>query len=73
MVVCEARKGTQRRRGTVTGNDPYGLTARATVEGALRLAAPGYDRRGALAPSEAFDPGAFLSVLRRFGVEHEVE
>jgi short subunit dehydrogenase-like uncharacterized protein len=72
-IVCEARQGSRRRRGTVTGTDPYGLTARTTVEGALRCAAPGYDRRGALAPSEAFDPRDFLGVLGAFGVEHEVE
>jgi hypothetical protein len=72
-IVCEARQGSRRRRGTVTGTDPYALTARTTVEGALRCAAPGYDRRGALAPSEAFDPRDFLGVLGAFGVEHEVE
>jgi short subunit dehydrogenase-like uncharacterized protein len=72
-VVCEARQGSRRRRGTVTGADLYGLTARTTVEGALRCAAPGYDRKGALAPSEAFDPRDFLAALRDFGVEHEVE
>jgi short subunit dehydrogenase-like uncharacterized protein len=72
-VVCEARQGSRRRRGTVTGANPYGLTARTTVEGALRCAAPGYDRQGALAPSEAFDPRDFLAALRDFGVEHEVE
>jgi short subunit dehydrogenase-like uncharacterized protein len=72
-LVCEARQGPKRRSGSVTGNDPYGFTARATVEGALRVAAPGYDRRGALAPSEAFDPRGFLEALREFGVEHEVE
>ena len=60
MVVCEARQGSKHRSGTVTGKDPYGLTARATVEGGLRLAAPGYDRRGALAPSQAFDPRDLL-------------
>ena len=54
----------------MTGRDLYGLTARTTVEGALRFAAPGYDRKGALAPSEAFDPRDFLSAL---GIEHEVE
>ena len=72
-VVCEARQGSRRRRGTVTGANPYGLTARTTVEGALRCAAPAYDRKGALAPSEAFDPRDFLAALRDFGVEHEVE
>jgi short subunit dehydrogenase-like uncharacterized protein len=72
-IVCEARRDSRERRGTVTGNDVYGLTARTTVEGALRCAAPGYDRKGALAPSQAFDPQEFLDGLRDFGVEHEVE
>jgi hypothetical protein len=72
-ILCEARQGSRRRRGTVTGTDPYGFTARATVEGAFRCAAPGYDRQGALAPSQAFEPREFLGVLREFGVEHEVE
>jgi short subunit dehydrogenase-like uncharacterized protein len=72
-VVCEARQGSRHRRGTVTGANPYGLTARTTAEGALRCAAPAYDRKGALAPSEAFDPRDFLAALRDFGVEHEVE
>jgi short subunit dehydrogenase-like uncharacterized protein len=72
-IVCEARGGSRARRGTVTGSDPYGLTAGTTVEGALRCAAPGYDRKGALAPSEAFDPHDFMSALQDHGVEYEVE
>jgi short subunit dehydrogenase-like uncharacterized protein len=71
LIVCEARRGTGRRRGTVSGSDPYGLTARTTVEGAIRCAAEGYDRRGALAPSQAFDPADFLDSLRSAGVEYE--
>jgi hypothetical protein len=43
-----------------------------TVEGALRCAEPGYEQRGALAPSQAFDPGGFLRAMRGFGVEYEV-
>jgi short subunit dehydrogenase-like uncharacterized protein len=72
-VVCEARRDSRRRRGTVTGADPYALTARSTVEGALRCATQNHGRKGALAPSEAFDPRGFLTRLRAFGVEHEVE
>jgi short subunit dehydrogenase-like uncharacterized protein len=72
-IVCEARVDSQVRRGTVTGSDVYGLTAGTTVEGALRCAAPGYDRKGALAPSEAFDPRDFMGALQGYGVEHEVE
>jgi short subunit dehydrogenase-like uncharacterized protein len=72
LIACEARRGDERRRGTVSGSDLYGLTARTTVEGALRCAAEGYDRRGALAPSQAFDPADFLDSLRPAGVEYEV-
>jgi short subunit dehydrogenase-like uncharacterized protein len=55
----------------VSGSDLYGLTARTTTEGALRCAAEGYDRRGALAPAQAFDPADFLDSLRSAGVEYE--
>ena len=71
VIECEARIEGQSRRGHVSGSDPYGLTARTTVEGALRCAAPGYDGRGALAPSQAFDPADFLDSLRSAGVEYE--
>jgi short subunit dehydrogenase-like uncharacterized protein len=73
MISCEARAGSTRRRGTVTGGDAYGLTAATTVHGALLAAASGYEGRGALAPSQAFDPADFLSSLAEFGVDHEVE
>jgi len=71
VIECEARGPSGYRRGHVSGSDPYGLTARTTVEGALRCAAPGYDRRGALAPSQAFDPADFLDSLGSAGVEYE--
>jgi short subunit dehydrogenase-like uncharacterized protein len=73
MISCEARAGTSRRRGTVTGTDVYGVTAHTIVHAALLAAVPGYEGRGALAPSQAFDPGKFLSALGEFGVDHEVE
>jgi short subunit dehydrogenase-like uncharacterized protein len=72
-VACEARGAGTTWRGTVSGSDVYGLTARTTVEGALRCAEPGYGERGALAPSQAFDPGDFLESLRGAGVEYEVD
>ena len=72
LIDCEARKGPSVRRGTVTGSNPYGLTARATVEGAFRCASPDYDRKGALAPSQAFDPREFLDALADFGVEYDI-
>ncbi len=73
VIVCEARKDSRTRRGTVTGSDLYGLTAITTVEGALRCAAPGYAAKGALAPAQAFEPGEFMRALEGRGVEHEVE
>jgi short subunit dehydrogenase-like uncharacterized protein len=73
MINCEARAGARRRRGTATGPDPYGLTAFTTVHGALLAAAPEYDRSGALAPSEAFDPHDFLEALGEFGVDYAVD
>jgi hypothetical protein len=57
----------------VTGSDVYGLTAVTTVEGALRCVAPDYDREGALAPSQAFDPRDFMRALQNHGVEYEIE
>ncbi len=71
VIDCEARGEGRRTRGSVTGSDPYGLTARMTVEGALRCASPGYERRGALAPAQAFDPADFLDSLRAAGIEYE--
>jgi short subunit dehydrogenase-like uncharacterized protein len=72
-IVAEARAGSRRRRGTVSGTDVYGLTARTTVEGALLAADPSFDRSGALAPAQAFDPASFLGSLAGFGVDYEVE
>jgi short subunit dehydrogenase-like uncharacterized protein len=71
-IVCEARGRDGVSRGRVTGSDPYGLTARTTVEGALRCAGSGYEGRGALAPSQAFEPSDFLDSLRHAGVEYDV-
>jgi short subunit dehydrogenase-like uncharacterized protein len=69
-VVCDVRTGTRRRRGIVSGTDVYGLTAAAVVEGAQRMAAREFDRAGALAPAQAFDPSSFLDALP--GVRYEV-
>jgi hypothetical protein len=56
------------RRAVVRGVDVYGLTAVILVHAASMLAAPGYDRAGALPPSVAFDPVAFLNFLGDHGV-----
>jgi short subunit dehydrogenase-like uncharacterized protein len=73
MVCCEARAGARSRRGVTTGTDVYGLTAVTTSHAALLTAAPDYDRAGALAPAQAFDPGDFFTALADFGVEVDVE
>jgi hypothetical protein len=73
IVDCEAKAGSRTRRGTVTGSDVYGLTAVTTTHGALLAADPSFDRKGALAPAQAFEPAAFLDALAEFGVEYEVE
>ncbi len=73
VILCEAIGASGSRRGVIRGVDVYGLTAFATVEGALRCAAPGYARSGALAPSEAFDPRDFLAALADFGVSYELD
>ena len=63
-ISCEARGVSgARRRGTVHGGDVYGLTATSLAHGALLCADPSYDRSGALAPAQAFDPASFLDAL----------
>lgn len=72
-IECEARAGSRVRRGTVSGSDVYGLTAVTTASAALLCADPSYDRHGALAPSQAFDPAAFLAALADFGVSTSLD
>lgn len=72
-ISCEARGKAGIRRGTVRGSDVYGLTAVSLAHGALLCSEPAYERSGALAPAEAFDPPTFLAALADFGVSVEVE
>ncbi len=72
-IDCVARGKAGARRGTVRGSDVYGLTAVGLAHGALLCADPGYDRRGALAPAQAFDPASFLAALADVGLSFEVE
>jgi short subunit dehydrogenase-like uncharacterized protein len=68
-IVAEAHAQDGRtRRAVVRGVDVYGLTAVILVHAAGTLGAPGYDRAGALPPSLAFDPVAFLDFLGDHGV-----
>lgn len=69
-VECEARAGSRRRRGVVNGVDVYGMTALSLAQGARLCADPAYDRRGALAPAQAFEPRPFLDAI---GLSTEVE
>jgi short subunit dehydrogenase-like uncharacterized protein len=61
-VVAEARGRAGGRRVTLTGSDPYGLTARLIVEGAVGLR-DGVSKVGALAPAEAFDARSLVDKL----------
>jgi short subunit dehydrogenase-like uncharacterized protein len=72
VVSCEARADGRVRRGAVRGSDVYGLTAASLAHGAMLAASPGFNRAGALAPAQAFDPASFLDALSEF-LTHEVE
>jgi short subunit dehydrogenase-like uncharacterized protein len=72
MIVCEARRGEAERKGVISGRDVYGLTGAAIVRGATLAAKSGYDGRGGLAPSQAFEPKDFLTGLERFDVRWQI-
>lgn len=71
-LVCDVRGPQGRRRGILRGADIYGITAKTTTEGALRMASEGFERSGALAPAEAFDPAEFLETLKPAGISYEL-
>jgi len=73
MIVCEVRRGEQTRKGVISGNDVYGVTAALISRGALTAARPSFPARGALAPSQAFAPKEFLADLDRFEVSWQVD
>jgi short subunit dehydrogenase-like uncharacterized protein len=62
-VVAEARRPSSGRRVTLTGSDPYGLTALLVVHAARALAHGQVRGAGALAPAEAFDPRQLIASL----------
>ena len=72
MIVCEAKRGEIERKGIVSGRDVYGLTAAAIARGAILASRRGFEARGALAPSQAFEPKSFLGGLDRFDVRWQV-
>jgi short subunit dehydrogenase-like uncharacterized protein len=69
-ISCEARGESGVRRGTLRGRDVYGLTAASLAHAAILCSDPAYDRRGALAPAQAFDPAKFLAAI---GVDYELD
>jgi short subunit dehydrogenase-like uncharacterized protein len=72
-ISCEARGKAGVRRGTVRGSDVYGLTAASLAHGAQLCADPAYDRSGALAPAQAFDPASFLAALGSAEAGYELD
>jgi len=72
-ISCEARGKSGVRRGALSGRDVYGLTATSLAHAATLCADPAYDRRGALAPAQAFDPTRFLAALADCGLAIDVE
>lgn len=58
-VVATASAAGVSKTTAVDVNDVYGFTALALVEAALRV-----EGRGAMAPSQAFDPAAILDAMR---------
>lgn len=72
MIVCEARQGEVERKGVISGRDVYGLTGAAIAKGAILAARKGFEPRGGLAPSQAFDPESFLAGLERFDVRWQI-
>jgi hypothetical protein len=72
-IVCLAKRGEVQRMGVLSCRDVYGLTAAAIRQGAMIAATPDFQGRGALAPSQAFDPKDFLAGLERFDLRWNVE
>ncbi len=60
-LVAINREG--RHRAIATGQDIYAVSAPIAVEAAARLLDPSFERRGALALGQAFDPRAFLNAI----------
>jgi short subunit dehydrogenase-like uncharacterized protein len=71
-IACEAKRGEVERKGVITGRDVYGLTAASIVQGAMLASRKGFEGRGGLAPSQAFDPKSFLDGLERFHLRWDV-
>jgi short subunit dehydrogenase-like uncharacterized protein len=67
-IVAEAARQGTISQVTVTGRDPYGLTAEIQAYAAERALAGDIKARGVVGPSQAFDPKRALDALEPFGV-----
>jgi hypothetical protein len=67
VAVARARSGSQEAHATITGRDPYGLTAYTAAFAARTLAEPSYDRAGWLSPMTAIDPAKWEALLGSIG------
>ncbi|MFL5906613.1 MAG: saccharopine dehydrogenase family protein [Solirubrobacterales bacterium] len=73
MIICRVRRSDQVRTGQISGTDVYGITAALISRAAVTAAQSGFSGRGALAPSQAFDPKELLAGLDRFQIRWEVD
>jgi len=72
-IVAEAQSGARTSRAWVTAGDGYDFTAAAAVECARRAAADGFDKKGALTPTQAFGARPLLEALARHDVRFGVD
>jgi short subunit dehydrogenase-like uncharacterized protein len=72
VADAQGRNG-QTRRGLVTGRDTYGLSATLLAWAAERMSSPSYPARGALAPSQAFEPEAALAAIGKHEVRWQID
>jgi short subunit dehydrogenase-like uncharacterized protein len=72
-IVAEAQNGARTARAWVTTGDGYDFTAVAAVECAVRAAADGFDKKGALTPTQAFGARSLLEALAPHGVRFGVD
>ena len=72
MFLAEARSGSLWRNVTLTGRDPYGITAETLATGALKLAREGHESSGVIAPVEALGLERWQKQLIDLGVDIQV-
>jgi len=70
-VVAEAQGEGATGRCTISGSDPYGITAVIAVEFARILGSASFTGSGALAPAQVTEPDELLTFLADHGVTYE--